>query len=342
LKSSSSSVSWPPRRPSTLAGLALLGALVSLARLPAPAPADIASLSQRIAGARQEARQLAAVLESRHAELRAVAQRAQAAGARERQLSAALAGGRAREARLSRETAIARRRHAVARARLDRSRRLLAGRLVSIYKSDAPDLTTVVLESDGLDDLMTRLRYWEAINRSDQHLAGRLRLLRAEVHRRLVGVRSARDRWRAHNRRVAVARAQIEQVRGRAEAERARLASALASQQAALSALRGRISGWVGEVQRLQRIQVAQARRIVGGWFGDFAIPLSIVMCESGGNYRAVNKRSGAGGAYQILPSTWRHYGGRGRPQDASKAEQDRIAALVWANQGAGAWVCAG
>jgi muramidase (phage lysozyme) len=64
-------------------------------------------------------------------------------------------------------------------------------------------------------------------------------------------------------------------------------------------------------------------------------------MCESGGNYRALNPSSGAGGAYQILPSTWRAYGGRGLPHQASKAEQDRIAALIWANDGPGAWACA-
>ena len=57
-------------------------------------------------------------------------------------------------------------------------------------------------------------------------------------------------------------------------------------------------------------------------------------MCESGGNYRALNPSSGAGGAYQILPSTWRAYGGSGLPHQASKAEQDRIAAMIWADSG--------
>ncbi len=65
-------------------------------------------------------------------------------------------------------------------------------------------------------------------------------------------------------------------------------------------------------------------------------------MCESGGNYGAVNPGSGAGGAYQILPSTWSLYGGQGAPQDAPKEEQDRIAAEIWADSGPGAWVCAG
>jgi hypothetical protein len=73
---------------------------------------------------------------------------------------------------------------------------------------------------------------------------------------------------------------------------------------------------------------------------GQYAIPSSIVMCESGGDYGAVNQKSGAGGAYQILPSTWRAYGGSGSPQNASPAEQDRIAAKVWRGQGRGAWVC--
>jgi hypothetical protein len=74
---------------------------------------------------------------------------------------------------------------------------------------------------------------------------------------------------------------------------------------------------------------------------GGYAIPAGIVQCESGGNYSAVNPTSGAGGAYQILPSTWRAYGGRGRPQDASPAEQGAVASRIYATQGPSAWTCA-
>jgi hypothetical protein len=73
---------------------------------------------------------------------------------------------------------------------------------------------------------------------------------------------------------------------------------------------------------------------------GGYSIPSSIVQCESGGNWSAVNSSSGAGGAYQILPSTWAAYGGTGSPQDASPAEQSAIASRIWASQGASAWVC--
>jgi len=90
-------------------------------------------------------------------------------------------------------------------------------------------------------------------------------------------------------------------------------------------------------------VSAAQAQATVGRWLGGpFSIPSSIVMCESGGNYGAVNQSSGAGGAYQILPSTWAGYDGKGAPQSGSKQQQDQIAAQIWADSGPGAWVCAG
>jgi muramidase (phage lysozyme) len=63
-------------------------------------------------------------------------------------------------------------------------------------------------------------------------------------------------------------------------------------------------------------------------------------MCESGGNYHAVNPSTGAGGAYQIEPATWRAYGGTGKPQNASKSEQDRIAAKIYHESGSSQWQC--
>ena len=74
-----------------------------------------------------------------------------------------------------------------------------------------------------------------------------------------------------------------------------------------------------------------------GGW----AIPGYIVQCESGGNWGAVNPSSGAGGAYQIMPSTWQAYGGSGLPQNASPAQQSAIASKIWNSAGPSAWSCA-
>ena len=65
-------------------------------------------------------------------------------------------------------------------------------------------------------------------------------------------------------------------------------------------------------------------------------------MGSFGGNFHAVNSSSGAGGAYQIMPSTWRLYGQTGLPENASPALQSQVAAQIWNDSGPAAWQCAG
>ena len=65
---------------------------------------------------------------------------------------------------------------------------------------------------------------------------------------------------------------------------------------------------------------------------------------ESGGNYRARNRVSTAGGKYQIIDSTWYAYGGsryydRHPAAAAPPLEQERVARRVLRGQGLGAWV---
>ena len=133
-------------------------------------------------------------------------------------------------------------------------------------------------------------------------------------------------------------------MRGDAEAAAARAATrSPPPASAALATLKSKIGGWVSDIEEAEAASRAAAEEEVGRWLGGpYTIPAYIVMCESGGDYGALNASSGAGGAYQILPSTWELYGGQGEPQNAPKAEQDRIAAEIWADSGGGAWVCAG
>jgi muramidase (phage lysozyme) len=102
--------------------------------------------------------------------------------------------------------------------------------------------------------------------------------------------------------------------------------------------------GWTAQVRALQQSagQGGDAGQTVGQWLGDYAIPESIVRCESGGNYRALNPSSGAGGAYQFLPETYRGLGGRYKaPHLAPKSEQDRLANKLWnGGRGRGNWAC--
>lgn len=66
----------------------------------------------------------------------------------------------------------------------------------------------------------------------------------------------------------------------------------------------------------------------------------AIRACESGGNY-STNTGNGFYGAYQFTQSTWNSVGGSGNPANASPAEQDKRAAMLYAQQGASPWpVC--
>src|SRR3954454_4363693 len=58
------------------------------------------------------------------------------------------------------------------RARLLVVRKQLAARLVELYKGDRPDVVTVVLESDGFEDLLTRTEFMSRISRQDARIMG--------------------------------------------------------------------------------------------------------------------------------------------------------------------------
>lgn len=329
-----------PSRAALLAGLLLVAALAAGA---SARGADIGELQAKVDGAEEEAGVLAAELRATQEELGAAEQRAAEAAAREEELSGLLANGRERAAALAADVAEAEERLAEEKRRLRRARGVLAARLVAIYTSGTPDAAGVVLGAGDFDELLTRSEYLERIEDSDEELAARVEQVRDAVRRGLERVRELKERIDAHNARLAAARAEVGTVRAEAEAAAASLASLEAARQASLDTLRARIDEWVADIEAAEAASRAAAEETVERWLGGpYSIPTEIVMCESGGNYGALNPSSGAGGAYQILPSTWELYGGEGAPHEAPKAEQDRIAAEIWADSGSSAWVCAG
>jgi predicted nucleic acid-binding Zn-ribbon protein len=324
-------------------GAAPVVALALLLACPAQA-ADIASLQARVDGAKAQARTLASTIELRTAQLGAASARAAAAGQRQQALEADLAQGRERLGRLKAAAAAAHERLLAAQAHYRRSQRQLSVRLVAIYKADTPDLTTVLLEADGFNDLLTRIDYLKEINAADTALVKRVEELRNGVRGWLERVRQLRGLAGAEVVRISAARDEVVQVRAAAEARAAELQRARAAQRSALASLRSKMSGWTAQVRALQAAagQGGNAGQTVSGWLGDYAIPQSIVMCESSGNYNALNPSSGAGGAYQFLPDTYKGLGGRYKaPQVAPKWEQDQLAAKLWnGGAGRGNWEC--
>jgi septal ring factor EnvC (AmiA/AmiB activator) len=323
---------------------ALLAILIAAVGTATAGKAD--ELEAKLAQAREEASALSGKLQATTAELADAEAEAAKAQAREEKVTALLAEGRERAAELATELEATKHRLQVEKARLRRSRQVLADRLVAIYESGTPNAAALVLEADDYQDLVARNDYLRAINEADSALAERVAEVRAAVHREVLRVTDLEAEAVAYDERLEAAQAEVAAVREAAESSAARLQSLSASREASLATLKSDIAEWVDEIQEARAAEAreaseAEAEEEVGRWLGGpYSIPTYIVMCESGGNYSALNPSSGAGGAYQILPSTWELYGGQGEPQTAPKAEQDRIAAEIWADSGPSAWVC--
>lgn len=95
--------------------------------------------------------------------------------------------------------------------------------------------------------------------------------------------------------------------------------------------------GKIEDRRRQQRIEALTPYDC--GSAGSFAIPCSIVKCESGYDWDAVNPSSGAAGAYQFLPSS---YAAWCTTCDWSREDQHRAAGDYYRAAGGAPWVCAG
>jgi septal ring factor EnvC (AmiA/AmiB activator) len=299
-------------------------------------------LEAKLGSARDEAGSLASQLQATTAELAGAEAEAKDAAAEEEELTDLLSEGRERAAELAAKLKATQHRLAVEKARLQRSRAVLAERLVAIYESGTPSTADLVLGAGNYQDFVTQSDYLRAISEADSTLADRVAEVRAAVHDQVLEVADLKAEAIAYDERLEAARSEIAAVREAAQAAAARLESLQDSREASLATLKSDIAEWVDQIQEAHLAESeAEAEEEVDRWLGGpYSIPTYIVMCESGGNYGAVNPSSGAGGAYQILPSTWELYGGQGEPQNAPKAEQDRIAAEIWADSGSSAWVC--
>jgi murein DD-endopeptidase MepM/ murein hydrolase activator NlpD len=145
----------------------------------------------------------------------------------------------------------------ILRVRLKRSLEVLRERLVAIYKSSQPDTLTVILNSNGFDDLLNRYEYLQRVQSQDTSIAERVRGLRDETRDTVERVRAARNE-------IAAKKAELERTRAELEARQSDLAAARQQDQQALEQvqvtqqeLEGDLSDIQGQIQA--QLQAAQA-----------------------------------------------------------------------------------
>jgi peptidoglycan hydrolase CwlO-like protein len=305
-------------------GVGLAGAQPSLKDQIDSAKSNAGQLSDRIQAQTAHVVSLTEQAHQAGAQAMVVAAQVERTETRARQLAAEL---RAAEAKLDRLRA----EYAVAVEQLEQ-------RLVAIYESDTPDELTVLLNANGFDDLATRTAYLDALHDADRRVAAQVARLRDQVAQHVHQVADLKQQADDEAERLTAERASLEASQQAANDAAAAVATAREQTVSSLSDAKGQLADLEQQLAEQEASSGAGNPAYLGG---PYSIPTYIVMCESGGNYHALNASSGAGGAYQILPSTWAAYGGQGAPQDAPKAEQDRIAAEIWRDSGPSAWACA-
>ena len=115
------------------------------------------------------------------------------------------------------------------RAKLGRWLDILSARLVDIYKSDEPDALTVILDSEGFDDLVNRYDYLTRIQDQDAAIVARVRYLRDESRATVERIRIAKEEIEAKKAELERTRMQLEAREADLEAVRGDKAAALDS-----------------------------------------------------------------------------------------------------------------
>ena len=114
--------------------------------------------------------------------------------------------------RIENELVVNRRHITIARRNLQRSQRVLADRLVTLYTSaDAPSTLSLVLGATSLSDLLDRIETTDRVSEQDVHIRSQIVTFRNEVRQRHVRLTNARAAQKQLVAERAAHKASIEQ-----------------------------------------------------------------------------------------------------------------------------------
>jgi murein DD-endopeptidase MepM/ murein hydrolase activator NlpD len=141
------------------------------------------------------------------------------------------------------------------RRELATARRVLAARLVEIYKADAPDALTVVLEADGFGDLLERAEFLDRISEQDREITERVRGLRDLARDQAVQLAHLEERERLVAEELLRQRNVIATAEEQLVSSRDELAAARADKRGALSQVRDTRASLEGDLRALEAEQ---------------------------------------------------------------------------------------
>jgi murein DD-endopeptidase MepM/ murein hydrolase activator NlpD len=150
------------------------------------------------------------------------------------------------------ELDVAKKHLAVVKARLTRALVALRKRLVAMYETGTPDVLSLILQSDGYDELATRTEYLERIHGMDEAVVGRVRDLRNQVRNTVARLRSAKNRIEAARDAIAAEEQALASARQAVQERQSTLVSTRAERMDALEKINETEEELDGDVAAIQ------------------------------------------------------------------------------------------
>ena len=144
------------------------------------------------------------------------------------------------------------------RVRLGQSRRLLATRMVEIYKADAPGLVEVVMNAHGFEDLLERGEFLRRISENDRRIVDEVRAAKADatsVSTRLASLERRKQKVAAA---ILAQREQVDEAKQALVGTRHGLTTTRAGKQAAL----GRVQGDRQTLEHHEAVLQSEQRKV--------------------------------------------------------------------------------
>ncbi len=123
------------------------------------------------------------------------------------------------------------------RARLKRALVALRERLVAMYETGSPDILSVIVGADGVEDLAARAEYLDRLHGMDEAVVGRVRDLRDQVQQLVDRLRSAKNTIEAARDSIAAEEQALANARASLQSHQQELVSARAGREAALASI---------------------------------------------------------------------------------------------------------
>ena len=205
---------------------------------------------------------------------------------RQAAVQADLDSKRAELTRIQEDLRSERRRLVRLRARLAEARTALAQRLVELYRADAPDIVTVILNAKGFSELLERGEFMQRVSDQDQRIIGIVRAARADATSTEARLQRFEQRQRrltaivlSNRNQVATFKQELIDTRVGLNGTRSDKQHALVSVRGERKQLEGALSGLKAQQAKIQ----ATLQRAAG------ALPPGAVRQGSGGMVWPVN-----------------------------------------------------